>query len=763
MLPLGFFSGVLALQFFRALPPFNISLTVFFIALGGGFLFSQRLRKFFLLFSAILLGFNWALFTAYRVLSWELPKNLEGKNLIITGQVVTLPEQHPGFLKFVFATKTIAAQKVNTRILLNWSVGGTRERPSNWKPHLGDELQLPVRLKRPHGMLNPGGFDFEQYLFERQIRATGYVAANSNNMRLNLRSHYDSMSTLREHLRTNIYHSLFHHPFTGIIAALVVGDQSGITASQWQVLRDTGTSYLVAIAGLHIGLVAAVAFFIVNFLWRRSARLVLLMPAVYIATIFGLIAAIIYSAVAGWSVPTQRALIMFGVFSLALLLQRSLQPWRALLLALLIVLIINPLAVLAAGFWLSFAAVAFIAYAVQGRAAKKGWFKRYAYLQFVVCLGLMPFTLLFFQQVSLAAFFANILALPGVCLVVVPLSLVGSFLTCFMPYFGGWLLWIAAELMRFIWWYIQLFNWSFFNWQQPIFNWWILVVTLGGIFLLLAPRRWWIKCLGVLCLLPVVFYSPSFPKYGEVWFSLLDVGQGLSAIIQTKNHVLVYDTGPRFATTDAGEAVIIPALRSFGRRKIDMLVISHGDEDHIGGAASLLHTFPTSVYTSVPERFTDAKHCYANQEWQWDGVKFKFLYPEEPTRFSGNNASCVLKISVGEHNILLTGDIEKPAEEIILAHAYDVKADILVAPHHGSKTSSSAEFIAATNPQYVLFPVGYHNRFRFPHRLIVERYLDNGAHLFEVDLTGMITFKFNAMRLFTPVLYRNVAYRYWND
>lgn len=756
MLPLGFFSGVLALQFFRALPSLDISLILFFIVVGGYYLFTIRFKKICLIISAVLLGFNWALFTAYRVLAWELPQNLEGKNLVITGQVVTLPEQRSGFTKFVFATKTIAAKKVTTRIMLNWSA-------VNWNLRIGDEWQLQVRLKRPHGMMNSGGFDFEQYLFEHEIRATGYVVKSPNNLWLHSRSHYYFLAALREHLRANIYHALMNHPLVGIIVALVVGDQSGITSAQWQVLRDTGTSYLVAIAGLHIGLVAAVAFFIVNFLWRQSVRLVLLFPANYIATIFGLIAAIVYSAIAGWSIPTQRALVMFVVFAVALLLQRNLQPWRAWLLALAIVLIINPLAVLAAGFWLSFAAVAFIVYAIQGRSLKKGWLKRYAYLQLVVGVGLMPFTLLFFQQVSLAAFFANILALPGVCLVVVPLSLVGAFLTCFMPYFGGWLLWIAATLMQLIWRYIQLFNWSFFNWQQPIFNHWILIITLSGIFLLLAPRHWRMRYLGLLCLLPLVFYSPPLPKDGEVWFSLLDIGQGLSAIVQTKNHVLVYDTGPRFAATDAGEAVIVPTLRSFGRRKVDMLVISHGDEDHIGGAASLLRVFPAKVYTSVPERFTWAQHCYANQEWQWDGVKFKFLYPEKNLSFSGNNASCVLKISAGEHSILLTGDIEKPAEEIILAHAYDIKTDILVAPHHGSRTSSTKEFVAAAAPQYVLFPVGYRNRFHFPHPTVVQRYLTSGAHLFAVDATGAIMFKISNRELDKPESYRDLCRHYWND
>jgi len=746
---LAFFCGVLVLQFLRDLPSLINVLIFLLIAVGFSLLATRKFRKFFLLISAFLLGFSWSLWRAQQILAWELPSADEGKKILVIGKIAALPVRSAHFNKFIFATTKIHNQAIKTRLLLS-----CYER--NLVPHAGETWQLQVRLKRPHGMFNPGGFDFEQYLFEHHIRATGYVMAG---MLLRKAIPY-SWLTVREKMRDKINRSLFNNPFSGIINALVVGDQSSITLTQWQILRDTGTSYLVAIAGLHIGLAAAIVFFFVKFLWRRSERLTLFLPALYAATIAGLIVAVIYSAISGWSIPTERALTMFAVFSLALLLKRNLAPAWTLLLALFVVLVIDPLAVLSPGFWLSFGAVAAIAYAACER--KKLWYQKYIYLQIVVLLGLLPFTLLFFQQVSMSAFFANILAMPGVCLVVVPLSLMGAFLAMFCPDFGGWLLWVAAKLMAIIWQYISFFaQWSWFNWYHPIFNPWILLTTIIGIVLILTPYKWWLRILGVGWLLPLFFYVPAKPQGGDVWFTLLDVGQGLSAIVQTKNHVLVYDTGPRFSTTDAGAAVIVPFLRAQGRTKVDMVVISHGDEDHIGGVQSLLQVFPAPVYTSVPEKFAQAFHCYSDQEWQWDGVKFRFLYPLAQTDFSGNNASCVLKISAGNNSVLLTGDIEAPAEEILLQNS-DLKTSILVAPHHGSNTSSTAEFIAATQPDYVLFPVGYRNRFHFPQASVVRRYEGSGAHLFMVANTGAIMIKFNAASIFQISFWRERA-RYWND
>jgi len=345
----------------------------------------------------------------------------------------------------------------------------------------------------------------------------------------------------------------------------------------------------------------------------------------------------------------------------------------------------------------------------------------------------------------------------------VPLSLLGALLTLVTPYFGGWLLYLATKLMAWIWWYIELFtHWSWFNWYHPIFHAWVLLTTIIGVLFLLAPRSWWFKSWGILWLLPLIFYTPARPQNGEVWFSLLDVGQGLSAVVQTRNHVLVYDTGPRFATTDAGASVIIPYLRSLGRNKIDSLVISHGDEDHIGGAASLLKVFPTAIYTSVPEKFPQAQFCSLGQTWQWDGVIFSFLSPATDTNFTGNNASCVLKINVGDKTILLTGDIEKPTEEFLLQHFPNLKTTVLIAPHHGSNTSSSVNFVLATHPQYVLFPTGYRNRFHFPSPMVIKRYTKIGAQLLNVALTGEISLRVNRDNIVFN-LYRVTNRHYWND
>lgn len=718
---------------------------------------------------AFLMGFCWVLFYAHWVTAWSLSKELENKNLLVTGTIASLPQTKTLVTSFTFATATIANESHKTKLKLSWY---GREHPPLF---CGDQWQLQVRLKRPHGTLNPGGFDYEKYLFEHHFRATGYIVTSPENKLLTSKWYHQPFNRLRQMLQTKMRQSLLQLPMTGIITTLVLGDESDITAEEWQTFRATGTSYLMAISGLHIGLLASIVFFVVDFLWRRSRTWALILPAKCAAAVAAFFTAFIYSALSGFSIPTQRAMIMLAVFLGAIFFRRNVAPWNAFFLALLLVLLIDPLAVLAIGFWLSFAAVAAIIYiscyrktifvaAVPSRHIRS--IKKFLYLQFALTIALLPLTLFYFGAISFSSIIANIIAMPGVCLIVVPLSIVGALLP---GYFGGWVLWLAARIMLLIWeWLEWLSHFTLFSWQHAVSNWWLLAAAIIGTLILLAPRGFPARIIGLVYFLPLILYTPATPPSGGFRFTLLDVGQGLASVIQTKHHTLIYDTGMKQLQGDSGTAIVIPFLQQAGIRDVAMMVVSHGDSDHIGGAASILKmTSVGEVYTSVPARFAPgvAQNCYAGKTWNWDGVNFKFLAPERKTNYMGNNASCVLKVTNGTQSVLLTGDIESDAEKS-LTHAYvnELKSDIIIAPHHGSRTSSTAEFIYAVAPKYVLYPIGYRNRFHFPSKVVVRRYQDFGATMADTAASGAITFNFTAQaEIVTPEFYREIYRKYWND
>lgn len=709
------------------------------------------------------LGFCWALIYTHMITFWSLPEELEGKRVLITGYVVALPSKKPRGITFALQTDTIAAEKKNAKIKLSWY--------GNYFPlKVGDKVQLLVRLKRPHGVLNPGGFDMEKHLLVHHIRATGYVVNSEVNKILASHPYYYPLATLRQFLINKMEQALISEELMPIIIAFVTGAEDKITQAQWQIMRDTGTSYLVAIAGLHIGLVASVAFVFTQYLWRLSGILPLIMPAKEVGIIVGLLMGFIYGAVSGFSIPTQRSLVMLVMFSLAVLLRRHTKSWNAWLWSLFLVLIINPLAILTIGFWLSFSSVAAIIYAVSGRIKQStSHIKKLWRMQLAVTLALLPFTLLFFQQFSLITLLANLIAMPVVCLVVVPMSLLGALCLLVSSDFGGWILWCSAKILHLIWWWLTFLAHSFScSWYHPIYNWWILIAAIIGILILLAPRGLPTRIVGLLWLTPLFFYIPPAPNAdGKVWFTLLDVGQGLAAVVRTKNHILLYDTGPKFFENDAGTSVIIPYLRQVGIKHIDTMMVSHGDSDHSGGVASIMKSLPVDdILTSVPEKFSPyfARRCLAGQHWQWDGVDFLVLSPPKNTFLDGNNASCVLKITTGTKSLLLTGDIEREAEDLLVAsYGSDLKSTFLVAPHHGSATSSTEELIKSISPQYVLFPVGYKNRFHFPNKKVVARYIENDATLLNVSHTGAITFKFeNKSDILRFDLYREKIKRFWH-
>jgi competence protein ComEC len=725
------------------------------------------------------LGFLWANVVAHTLLAKGLAPELEGEDVVVEGVIASLPESLPHHTRFQFVPDSLRwqgkSQPLPARLLLSWY---------NQVPPLrvGERWRLQVRLKQPHGFMNPGGFDYEAWLFRQGIRAKGYVrskrdVANPFNQRLAAAGWDYPVNQLRQSLRARLTAVLADDDLRGIILALALGDRQQISPPQWTVLTRTGTNHLVAISGLHVGLVAGLAFFGMRRLWRCSAWAVLRWPAPKAGALAGLLAALGYAMLAGFSVPTQRALVMVAVVMLALLLQRHTRPSRLLALALIVVLLLDPLAVLAPGFWLSFAAVAVILYGMQGRLGRprRGWqrLQQWGRVQWLAALGLLPLLLLLFQKASLVAPLANLIAVPWVSLLTVPLTLLGSVLLWLLPPLGEALLQLAVWSLHGLWWLLQqLAAWPLAQWGQAAPASWVAGVALLGLLWLLAPRGMPARWLGAVWLLPLAFLpGPAIPP-GQAQVALLDVGQGLAAVVRTGQHTLVFDTGPRFGSGfNTGEAVVGPYLRARGVTEIDVLVVSHGDNDHIGGVDGLLTVMPAGrILSSVPEALSPrpARACQAGQHWQWEGVEFDLLNPSVATPGHGrreNNRSCVLRVQAGGQRLLLTGDIEAGAERALIRQWGDgLAADVLVVPHHGSKTSSSAAFIQAVSPQVALFPVGYRNRYGFPKPAVVARYRQRGVRLLDSASNGAIELRLGADNGLRAIqTYRQQAARYWHQ
>ena len=756
---LAFLIGVVLLQQLATLPP---------PAWAWGLLLSVPLslvvKPYWHLPAWCISGFLWSLLSAHQILAFSLPEDLVGQDLLIEGRIASLPEINEHHVRFELDVLRAWAEEMPVTIPAHIRLSWYR---TDSILTAGETWRLRVRLKPPHGFRNPGGFDYEAWLYQHRIRATGYVREAEQNQRLATGWDYP-LQRLRQAVRTKLDTALADSPVKGIVRALVIGDRSAISASQWQQLQQTGTNHLMAISGLHIGLVAGLAFLLGQRLWRYSGRGMLWLPAPKAGAILGLMAAVTYAALAGFSIPTQRALIMVAVVMLALLTSRPVTPSRTLTAALLLVLLFDPLAVLASGFWLSFTAVAIIFYGLSGRLRRVSRWRQGVRVQWWISVGLFPLVIVLFQRASLISPLANLLAVPVVSLLIVPLALLGTVIMPQSHSLGVILLQLAAWLMQGImatlaW----LADWPLASWAGAASSGWQAALAILGVILLLAPRGWPARGLGIVLLLPLALGLPSGISPGAARFTLLDVGQGLAAVVETRHHTLVFDTGPRFSPRfDTGEAVVLPYLRRRGWGRVDHLVISHGDTDHIGGAESLLASMPvTAISSSVPEKLDawPVMSCRRGQAWEWDGVRFTLLHPPTDSAAGRNDASCVLKVTAGEQSVLLTGDIEKAAERRLLQQDQALLgADILVAPHHGSNTSSTMPFIEAVNPEYVLFPVGYRNRFGFPREAVVQRYRRAGVRMLDTASAGAISFSLGQGTL-APSRYRYTARRYWHD
>ena len=759
----AFAGGVLALQFCAALPPGQSFLAIPVVCCLLAWRRTRTVVKVVLVF---LLGFYWAAWQAHSALRHVLPAELEGRTLLVEGRVLERPlsvsERQQRFLFHIDRLNSGNSRETfqgKVRLSLYGRAPAVAE---------GERWQLAVRLKRPHGFLNPGGFDYEQWLYQQGIRATGYIRHEHESNRLIAKASVPVIDRFRSRLISHLQSQSDAIPARGIIRALTVGDRNGLSDEQWDVFRKTGTSHLIAISGLHISLVAGLVFWISRYLWSCCGVLVERYPARKVAAVMAVIAAIVYALLSGFGIPARRAVVMVTVFMLAIVADRDTSFARTIALAAIVVLVLDTRSILSPGWWLSFWAVITIAYCITARHGTRSFTQKWIYMHVVLAVAMFPFLLLFFQQASVIAPIANMIAVPFVAMLVVPVALAGTLLFLVNVVVGDWLLQLAATLMDWLWPVLRTLagaEQGLWHPAHPVD--WTLVPALLGIAILFMPRgipgRW----LSLWLMLPALLVEPQRPAWGEVKVTLLDVGQGLSVVARTQQHTLVFDTGPRFSESfDTGKAVVVPFLRHSGIRQLDMLVVSHGDNDHIGGAASLLDEFPAkAVLSSVPELLAagKAQRCRRGQRWVWEGVSFEILHPDDEY-LRGNDASCVLRIvSAGGQGLLLTGDIEAPAEQRLLARdVLSLPARILVAPHHGSNTSSTPAFIAAVSPDVVLFPSGYRNRYGFPKAAVVERYSGMQAKMYETGLSGALMVTLSSGDEETVIRrFRDARRRYW--
>ncbi len=739
---------------------------------------------------------------------------LEGQDLDLVGVVEAMPQRQDIGWRFRFrveqASLAHGAQSVSVppRIQLGW-YGQDGVTDSGWNvlalPEpvtAGERWRFRVRLKAPHGHLNPRGFDYELWLWEQGIRATGSVRTGASHpapLRL-AQTWAHPVEQWRQSVRDRLQSRLGltgsigfagsgSPNVGGIVVALVTGDQAAIDRSDWDVFRATGVAHLMSISGLHVTMFAWLAAMVVGWCWRRAAlwgfQGPLHWPAPQVGALAGLALAVLYAAFSGWGLPAQRTIWMLSV---VVVLRLSAKQWSAGLVCLLaaaVVLALDPWGALQPGFWLSFVAVAVLlwteqrparpteaaALPISAKAWPTGWSGRlgqkiWALLreQSVVTLALAPLCLLFFGQVSLVGLLANLVAIPWVSFVVTPMALLGVVWTdCALV--------AALALQPLTLALTWLASWPAASLNLALPPWGFAALALLAALLWVSrwPMSWKLASLPLLW--PAVFWVAPRPAVGAFELLITDVGQGNAVLVRTAHHSLLYDAGPRYSVeSDAGHRVLLPLLAQ-SLERLDVLMLSHRDSDHTGGAAAVLAMQPQALLSSSLEAghpvlgmAASQTPCHRGQSWVWDGVFFEVLHPslaqnDGSKPRSPNAVSCVLRISAGQRSALLAGDIEAPQEKALVQQGL-APVDLLLVPHHGSKTSSSAEFLQALRPKLALVQAGYRNRFGHPAPAVVARYAQMNIRLVGSVQCGAATWHSDAPE--QVLCERERARRYWH-
>ena len=746
-------AGVALVQLFPALPPRWLSL----LALLPAFvLYARDVGR--RLPGAFALGLAWACACGQAAMSERLPMELSGSDFRVEGRVLGLPMRDEQGQRFDFRIERAPEPALaGARVRVSWHGQGApaREPGSRWR--------LQLRLKRPRGVLDPGGSDSEKRALLQHIAATGSVHEPRS---ARLLANGAGIDAWRARLSKRIERSLPEGQ-SRFVQALALGDTRAIGQRDWEILRATGLTHQIAISGFHVGMVASAAALLVLVLYRLLPGLGRALPAPASAAIAALLVASAYAALAGFALPTVRTLLMIAAMLVARLLRRAAGLGESLALALVAVLCADPLSVLAPGFWLSFAGVAWLGWCLPARE-QAGRVRSFLQAQGVATLALLPLTAWFFGQASLPGPLANLVGIPLISLAIVPLCLAGLLaLTISAP--AATSCWqLAAWLMDGLWrWLETLAAWPGAMLWLPEPGFLALALACIGAFWLLLPRAVPGKALALLLFLPLLCPAGTRPYPGEAQIDVLDVGQGLSVLVRTHSHALLYDTGAGgFGRgPDAGETIVVPALRALGVRRLDTLLISHGDSDHAGGFAAVRRAWPQARVLGVEGWAQPGMGlCQDTQAWNWDGVSLRMLHPPPWFPYLRNDSSCVLRVEAGGRVALLPGDIGKNVEtRLVHLHAARLRADLLIVPHHGSRSSSSAEFVAAVQPSIAVASVGAGNRFGLPREEVVERYRNSGAAFVDSAGGGAMRFRLGAKGLEVLALRRRDEARYWRE
>jgi len=698
--------------------------------------------------------------------SWRLadalPAELEREDLVVQGVVASLPQVFEQGVRFRFEVESARfgneAARVPAVVQLGWFSGWggapqdahgrpTRAAPADPLPDVraGDRWRFTVRLRRPHGLRNPHGFDHELFLFEQGVRAVGTVRPGAERLGVSWRH---PVERLRQHVRDDLMATVADRRAAGVLAALAVGDQSAIASDDWRIFRDTGISHLVSVSGVHVTMFAWLAGLLLNAAWARAGPASLWVPAPVAARAGGVLAAAAYALFAGWGVPAQRTVLMLAAVTLLQLGGRRWPLGLVLLVAAGVVCAADPWALEQAGFWLSFAAVALLLVASPEGGVPAGSPSRRAWLalhdgvrtQAVATVGLAPLTLVLFQQVSVVGFAANLVAIPVVTLVVTPLALGGAIVAPLWG-LGAWVIQQSNGLL------VWLGRLPGAVWTAAAAPPWAQAAGVFGAVLAVMPLPWRLRLLAVPLLVPLA--APAVPRPAEGRYHVLaaDVGQGSAVLVRTRTRLLLYDTGPAYGgEANAGERVLAPLLRARGEGRIDRLVLSHRDTDHVGGAAPLLERWPVDELLSSLEPghrllglATSDRRCDAGQSWTWDGVRFDVLHPpasDHARPLKPNARSCVVRVSGTQGSVLLAGDIERAQEAGLVAAGVPLASDVLLVPHHGSRTSSTAAFLDAVRPSVAVIQAGHLNRFGHPVADVLDRLAARGVTVVDSPSCG---------------------------
>jgi competence protein ComEC len=729
-------AGALACLRLPALPP----VALLALLLPAGLVAWWRIRGRGRWVGAALAGFALCGLHAAASLGAQLPPMHERGDFIVTGRVIGLPEDEPRRTRFqlrVDDDPSLPDVLRGKRLRLSWYDNDWSDEPTRrHELRPGAHWRLHLRLRAPRGLRNPGGFDGERHAMAARIAATGYVREQAAAEQLLPPRGIDAW---RDRIAARITAAV-PGDASRYVRALALGDTRALADSDWELLRATGLTHLIAISGFHVGLVAGFFALLGAGLWRLFPALCTRVPRPQAAAAAAFLGALGYAAVAGFALPTVRTVLMIAVAVAARLWRRPLRISEALALAAIAIVVVDPLALLSAGFWLSFGGVAWLLWCLPQAGGRP--LRDFLSAQWVATLGLLPLTAILFGQASLAGPFANLVAIPWWSLVVVPLSLLGTALEGMQAGWGAGAWRLAAAAFELSWPLFERLGGSALAlWWLPEQAWFALPMALAAAFWLLLPRGLPGKPLALLLWLPLLWPDRQLPRHGEAELVLLDVGQGMSLLVRTAGHSMLYDMGP--ATRDgydAGERAVVPALHALGVRQIDTMVASHGDADHAGGLAAVRRRFPAGrLLAPDGTGIEGASDCLAGSGWKRDGVTFRFLHPPLHFPYLRNESSCVLRIETAHGAVLLPGDIGEAVEERLVGRVpADLASRVVVVPHHGSRHSSTAGFVAATAPGVALVSAGHGNRFGHPDAGAVARWEAAGTRVLDTAASGAL-------------------------